>query len=72
LQEDFEEVVAAAQGFAYQPERPEGRNFVEQKWGWSAKEPGGWAGVWLSVRGWVSGQGLMQAAWVKGWGGSRF
>ncbi|PSC68178.1 Acyl-coenzyme A thioesterase THEM4 isoform A [Micractinium conductrix] len=43
IEEDFQDVVDASKGFAYKPERPDGRNFVEQKWGWSAAKPGAWA-----------------------------
>lgn len=43
IEEDFKQVVVATSGFQYKPERPTARNFVEQKWGWSAKTPGAWA-----------------------------
>jgi hypothetical protein len=34
-------VVAAKGGdFSYKPEKKDGKNFVEQKWGWSASKPG--------------------------------
>lgn len=33
-------MVYNASGFEWRPERPEGASFVEQKWGWSAYEPG--------------------------------
>ncbi len=43
VQEDFKDVVSEHAGdFSYKPEKKDGRNFVEQKWGWSASKPGGW------------------------------
>jgi hypothetical protein len=42
VQEDFKDVVSEHSGdFSYKPEKKDGRNFVEQKWGWSASKPGG-------------------------------
>lgn len=44
IEEDFKDVVSGHSGdFSYKPEKKDGRNFVEQKWGWSASKPGSWA-----------------------------
>ena len=37
-------VSAHAGDFSYKPEKRKGKNFVEQKWGWSASQPGGLCG----------------------------
>jgi hypothetical protein len=42
LQERFKPAVVARRGFEYRAERPEGRSFVDQKWAWSGRAPGGY------------------------------
>ena len=39
-QRDFKAVVRRQRGWEYRPERPQLERWVEQKWGWSALEPG--------------------------------
>ena len=39
-QEDFKPLVKTASGFVYKPEKPDGENYVRQKWGWSGTGPG--------------------------------
>lgn len=41
LQEAFEDVVVAADGFQYRAEKPDAPSFVEQKWAWTGTKPGG-------------------------------
>lgn len=41
LQQEFKPVVKRQSGFKYMPERPSADNFIKQKWGWRATEPGG-------------------------------
>jgi hypothetical protein len=60
LQEDFKGVVVDSEGFKYKPERKNAKNFVEQKWGWTATEPGEWVGRYSSTR---SCRGV-----AEGWG----
>lgn len=43
IQEGFKDVVVAAKGFEYKPDRPREATFVGQKWGWSGARPGDWA-----------------------------
>ncbi|KAL4429381.1 hypothetical protein ABPG77_005155 [Micractinium sp. CCAP 211/92] len=43
IQEGFKDVVVAAKGFEYKPDRPREATFVGQKWGWSGSRPGDWA-----------------------------
>ncbi|KAL4421416.1 hypothetical protein ABPG75_010707 [Micractinium tetrahymenae] len=43
IEEAFKDVVVAVDGFEYRPEKPNAPNFVEQKWGWTGREPGAWA-----------------------------
>jgi hypothetical protein len=50
MQEGFEYVAVNASGFEWRPERPEGASFVEQKWGWSAFDPGDWIELELDSR----------------------
>ena len=45
LQEEFEGAVTASEGFKFAAERPEGANFIAQKWAWTGRTPGGWGGV---------------------------
>lgn len=33
-------MVKESSGFEYAPERPDAENFMKQKWGWRATEPG--------------------------------
>ncbi len=33
-------MVKKTSGFDYVPERPDAENFMKQKWGWRATEPG--------------------------------
>lgn len=39
-QADTKQVVQAASGFQYHPERPNATGFAQQKWGWSGHNPG--------------------------------
>lgn len=34
-------MVVNSSGFEWRPERPEEPTFVEQKWGWTGRKPGG-------------------------------
>lgn len=49
-QEEFRPVVRQQQGFTYRPEKPQLRRWIEQKWGWSADEPGAWAELQVDTR----------------------
>jgi hypothetical protein len=40
LQEEFKSVVKDHQGFEYRAERPNGTNFVQQKFGWTGLQLG--------------------------------
>ena len=40
VQEDFKGVARRMKGFEYNAERPKKKSFVEQKWGYTANEPG--------------------------------
>lgn len=46
LQRDFEPAVVQQDGFDYGAEKPDLPSWVEQKWGWRSREPGGepWGG----------------------------
>lgn len=39
-QEDFKPMVKRHKGFKYAAERPQARDFMHQKWGWRATQPG--------------------------------
>lgn len=39
-QEDFKPIVKRHKGFKYAAERPQARDFMHQKWGWRATQPG--------------------------------
>ncbi|KAL4431189.1 hypothetical protein ABPG75_006445 [Micractinium tetrahymenae] len=48
--EEFRPVVKEHSGFEYVPERPDAENFMKQKWGWRATEPGSWAELEVDSR----------------------
>ncbi len=50
LQEAFQSVVVAHQGFEWRAERPEEATFVGQKWAWTASQPGDWAELQFDSR----------------------
>lgn len=50
-------MVARQRGFEYRPEKPLLHSWVEQKWGWTGSEPGGWC--WFR---WEGQQQLAPAA----------
>lgn len=43
IEEDFQGTVVANKGWQYAAQRPDAKNFVEQKWGWVSTTPGAWA-----------------------------
>lgn len=51
--------VAHSEGFEYKAQRPDGKNFAEQKWGWVAKTPG-------ELPQFQCAQG-MEHTWLGGW-----
>lgn len=40
MQEDFQGTVVTNKGWQYAAQRPDAKNFVEQKWGWVSTTPG--------------------------------
>lgn len=49
LQEDFKPLAHAMSGFAYAAQRPDAATFVQQKWGYSAEQPGAWLELAMST-----------------------
>ncbi|PRW61459.1 hypothetical protein C2E21_0239 [Chlorella sorokiniana] len=47
---DLKQVVKAASGFQYRAERPNATDFVRQKWGYSAFDPGDWLELEIDTR----------------------
>ncbi|KAI7841869.1 hypothetical protein COHA_004398 [Chlorella ohadii] len=50
IQEAFQSVVVAHQGFEWRAERPEEATCVGQKWAWTASQPGDWAELQFDSR----------------------
>ncbi|KAI3428300.1 hypothetical protein D9Q98_006679 [Chlorella vulgaris] len=61
--EAFKPVVRNVSGFEYQAERPDAADFMHQKWGWRATEPGSWAELELDTRA-DDGAGADTVVWL--------
>ncbi|PRW56718.1 hypothetical protein C2E21_4783 [Chlorella sorokiniana] len=49
MQEEFQSVAVAMDGFEWRPERPEAADFVSQKWGYRGDKTGSWVELELST-----------------------
>lgn len=56
-------MVRNVSGFEYQAERPDAADFMHQKWGWRATEPGSWAELELDTRA-DDGAGADTVVWL--------